>query len=62
LHHGESRVTPPQDGVTAAAVRDGVRQLMNDPSHRAAVNRIRGEILDLPTPAERINNLIALVA
>jgi hypothetical protein len=55
-------VALPQDGVTTAAVRDGVRQLMADPSHRAAPNRIRGEILALPTPAERINDLIALVA
>jgi calicheamicin 3'-O-methyl-rhamnosyltransferase len=29
-------VALPQGGVTAAAVRDGVRQLMDDPSHRAA--------------------------
>src|SRR4029434_2444577 len=33
----------PQGSVTAAAVRDGVRQLMDDPSHREAANRIRGE-------------------
>ena len=52
----------PQGGVTAAAVRDGVRQLMDDPSHRAAANRIRGEILALPTPAERIDDLMALLA
>jgi UDP:flavonoid glycosyltransferase YjiC (YdhE family) len=51
----------PQGGVTAAAVRDGVRQLMDDPSHRAAANRIRGEILALPTPAERIDDLMALL-
>ena len=55
-------VALPQGGVTAAAVRDGVRQLIDDPSHRAAANRIRGEILALPTPAERINDLVALVA
>jgi hypothetical protein len=35
---------------------------MDDPSHRAAANRIRGEIRALPTPAERINDLTALVA
>jgi Erythromycin biosynthesis protein CIII-like, C-terminal domain/Erythromycin biosynthesis protein CIII-like, N-terminal domain len=51
----------PQGSVTAAAVRDGVRQLMDDPSHREAANRIRGEILALPTPAERIDDLIALL-
>jgi MGT family glycosyltransferase len=35
-------VALPQGGVTAAAVRDGVRQLIDDPSHRSAANRIRG--------------------
>jgi hypothetical protein len=34
---------------------------MDDPSHRAAANRLRSEILDLPTPAERIDDLIALL-
>jgi hypothetical protein len=52
----------PQGGVTAAAVRDAVRQLMDDPSYRAAANRIRGEILALPTPAERIDDLMALLS
>jgi calicheamicin 3'-O-methyl-rhamnosyltransferase len=42
--------------------RDGVRQLIDDPNHRAAANRIRGEILALPTPADRINDLVTLVA
>jgi MGT family glycosyltransferase len=51
----------PQGGVTEAAVRDAVRQLMDDPSYRAAANRIRGEILALPTPAERIDDLGALL-
>jgi UDP-glucoronosyl and UDP-glucosyl transferase len=51
----------PQGGVTAAAVREGVRELMEDPSYRAAANRIRGEILALPTPAERIDDLVALL-
>jgi calicheamicin 3'-O-methyl-rhamnosyltransferase len=55
-------VALPQGGVTAAAVRAGVRQLMDDPSHRAAANRISGEILELPTPADRISDLVALVA
>jgi hypothetical protein len=55
-------VALPQGGVTAAAVRDGVRQLMDDPNYRAAANRVRGEILALPTPAERIDDLIALLA
>ena len=47
-------------GVTAAAVRDGVRQLMDDPDYRAAANRVRGEIS--PTTAERIDDLVALLA
>jgi Erythromycin biosynthesis protein CIII-like, C-terminal domain/Erythromycin biosynthesis protein CIII-like, N-terminal domain len=51
----------PQGDVTAAAVRDGVRQLMEDPSHRTATNRIRGEILALPRPVDRIDDLMALV-
>jgi hypothetical protein len=34
---------------------------MDDPSHRAAANRLRSEILALPTPAERIDDLIALL-
>jgi UDP:flavonoid glycosyltransferase YjiC (YdhE family) len=55
-------VALPQGGVTAAAVQEGVRQLMEDPSHLAAANRIRGEILALPTPAERIYDLMALLA
>jgi UDP:flavonoid glycosyltransferase YjiC (YdhE family) len=55
-------VALPQGGVTAAAVRDGVRQLMDDPNYRAAANRVRSEILALPTPAERIDDLIALLA
>jgi UDP:flavonoid glycosyltransferase YjiC (YdhE family) len=55
-------VALPQGGVTAAAVRDGVRQLMDDPNYRAAANRVRGEILALPTPAERIDDLMALLA
>jgi UDP:flavonoid glycosyltransferase YjiC (YdhE family) len=50
-----------QGGVIAAAVRDSVRQLMDDPSHRAAANRLRSEILALPTPAERIDDLNALL-
>jgi hypothetical protein len=52
----------PQGGFTAAAVRDAVQQLMDDPSYRAAANRIRGEILALPTPAERIDDLMALLS
>jgi UDP:flavonoid glycosyltransferase YjiC (YdhE family) len=55
-------VALPHGGVTAAAVQEGVRQLMEDPSHLAAANRIRGEILALPTPAERIDDLVALLA
>ena len=55
-------VALPQGGVTADAVRDGVRQLMDDPNYRAAANRVRGEILALPTPAERIDDLLALLA
>ena len=55
-------VALPQGGVTATAVRNGVRQLMEDPSHRAAANRVRVEILALPTPAERIDDLVALLA
>jgi len=55
-------VALPQGGVTAAAVRGGVRQLMDDPSYRAIASRIRGEILALPTPAERIDDLVALLA
>jgi hypothetical protein len=50
-----------QGGVRAAAVRDSVRQLMDDPSHRAAANRLRSEILALPTPAARNDDLIALL-
>ena len=42
--HGTG-VALPQGGATAAAVRDGVRQLIDDPSHRGAANRICGEIL-----------------
>jgi UDP:flavonoid glycosyltransferase YjiC (YdhE family) len=55
-------VALPQGGVTAAAVRGGVRQLMDDPSYRATASRICGEILALPTPAERIDDLVALLA
>jgi hypothetical protein len=51
-----------QGGVTAAAVKAGVLQLVDDPRHRAAANRIRGEILALPTPAQRIDDLIAQLA
>jgi UDP-glucoronosyl and UDP-glucosyl transferase len=61
LAHSGAGLALPQGGVTAAAVRDGVRQLMDDPSHRAAANRLRSEILALPTPAERIDDLIALL-
>ena len=39
-----------------------MRQLMDDPDYRAAANRVRGEILALPTPAERIDDLVALLA
>jgi len=52
----------PQGGVTAAAVQGGVRQLMDNPSYRATASRIRGEILALPTPVERIDDLVALLA
>jgi hypothetical protein len=38
-----------------------VRQLIDDPNYRAAAYRIRGEILALPTPADRIDDLIALL-
>ena len=48
-------VALPQGSVTAAAVQDGVRQLIDDPNYRAAAYRIRGEILALPTPADRID-------
>jgi UDP:flavonoid glycosyltransferase YjiC (YdhE family) len=54
-------VALPQGSVTAAAVQDGVRQLIDDPNYRAAAYRIRGEILALPTPADRIDDLIALL-
>jgi hypothetical protein len=43
-------------------MRVGVRQLMDDPSYRATASRICGEILALPTPAERIDDLVALLA
>jgi MGT family glycosyltransferase len=61
LAHSGAGLALLQGGVTAAAVRDGVRQLMDDPSHREAANRLRSEILALPTPAERIDDLIALL-
>jgi hypothetical protein len=35
---------------------------MDDPNYRAAANRVRGEILALPTPAERIDDLVSLLA
>jgi hypothetical protein len=54
-------VALPQSSVTAAAVQDGVQQLIDDPNYRAAAYRIRGEILALPTPADRIDDLIALL-
>jgi UDP:flavonoid glycosyltransferase YjiC (YdhE family) len=55
-------VALPQDGVQRRRSAMACGSSWMTQAHRAAANRIRGEILALPTPAERINDLIAMVA
>ncbi|MCZ0973005.1 hypothetical protein O1L55_19685 [Streptomyces albulus] len=39
------------------AIRTAVRRLLDDPVHRDTATRLRREMTDLPTPAERVDTL-----
>jgi UDP:flavonoid glycosyltransferase YjiC (YdhE family) len=47
--------------LSQAAVRDSVVALMTDPGYRLEADRIRAQIRSMPTPAEALRAIRALV-
>jgi UDP:flavonoid glycosyltransferase YjiC (YdhE family) len=57
----EAGVTQPAATTAAADLIATGHELLDNPTHRVAAARLRQEIHDLPTPAETVADLVALV-
>ncbi|MEU4806653.1 activator-dependent family glycosyltransferase [Actinosynnema sp. NPDC023587] len=52
----------PADAATGAAVRERLVRLLDDPAFRAGADRLRAEMIAMPTPAELVDPLCELTA
>ena len=62
LVRGGAGLVVPPDGVTPDAITAGVQALLEDPSYRAAAGRVAAEIAGMPTPADRVRDLVDIAA